>query len=94
MLFRSFWIDAICIDQQSIGEKNKQVRLMGEIYSSAKLVVSWLGSGDLHTSLCIQAIKKGELNLTVNHFEHGASIEDLFWRDSWDHLAKFFQNDY
>jgi hypothetical protein len=37
------WVDAICINQNDILEKNHQVRLMGSIYSSATLVVGWLG---------------------------------------------------
>jgi hypothetical protein len=37
------WIDALCIDQSSIPEKNIQVPLMGQIYSSAKSVFVWLG---------------------------------------------------
>ncbi|KAF2734222.1 heterokaryon incompatibility, partial [Polyplosphaeria fusca] len=39
------WVDALCIDQRSIGERNHQVRLMREIYTRASLVVSWLGFG-------------------------------------------------
>ncbi|KAH6977365.1 heterokaryon incompatibility protein-domain-containing protein [Ilyonectria sp. MPI-CAGE-AT-0026] len=42
---RVLWIDAICIDQQSVEEKNGQVPLMGEIYTTAKSVIIWLGSG-------------------------------------------------
>lgn len=38
-----FWIDALCIDQASLAEKNAQVALMGTIYSSASLVFAWLG---------------------------------------------------
>ena len=37
------WIDAICIDQSSIGERNSQVQQMGSIYSNAKCVYAWLG---------------------------------------------------
>ncbi|KAI0454981.1 heterokaryon incompatibility protein-domain-containing protein [Xylaria acuta] len=37
------WIDALCIDQSSIPEKNIQVPLMGQIYSSAESVFVWLG---------------------------------------------------
>jgi hypothetical protein len=37
------WIDAICIDQSSLQEKNHQVRRMGYIYSRAMTVHSWLG---------------------------------------------------
>ena len=37
------WIDAICIDQNNIAERNHQVNLMAEIYSSAKCVLLWMG---------------------------------------------------
>jgi len=37
------WIDALCVDQSSIPEKNIQVPLMGQIYSFAKSVFVWLG---------------------------------------------------
>jgi hypothetical protein len=42
---RVLWIDTICIDQQSVQEKNEQVPLMGEIYVSATRAVIWLGPG-------------------------------------------------
>jgi hypothetical protein len=37
------WIDAICIDQSSISERNYQVREMGRIYRQAREVHTWLG---------------------------------------------------
>jgi hypothetical protein len=37
------WIDAICVDQENIIERNQQVRLMSTIYSRAELVIAWLG---------------------------------------------------
>lgn len=37
------WIDALCIDQTNIAERNHQVQQMGLIYSRAKEVLSWLG---------------------------------------------------
>ena len=39
---RYLWIDAICIDQQSVNERNHQVKLMGRIYSNANYVVACL----------------------------------------------------
>ncbi|KAG9187215.1 hypothetical protein G6011_05086 [Alternaria panax] len=38
-----FWIDALCIDQDNVEEKSMQVPRMGTIYSSAAVVVAWLG---------------------------------------------------
>ncbi|KAF7539834.1 hypothetical protein G7054_g1864 [Neopestalotiopsis clavispora] len=37
------WVDAVCIDQHSIGERNHQVALMSLIYGSASKVICWLG---------------------------------------------------
>ena len=37
------WIDALCINQQNIDERNRQVRIMGQIFQSAAMVLSWLG---------------------------------------------------
>jgi hypothetical protein len=34
----------MCIDQDNVNERNHQVRLMGSIYSHAKLVYIWLGN--------------------------------------------------
>ncbi|MCJ1291682.1 hypothetical protein MMC34_003227 [Xylographa carneopallida] len=41
---RILWIDAICIDQSNITERNSQVPLMQAIYSNAEVVHVWLGS--------------------------------------------------
>jgi hypothetical protein len=40
---RTFWIDALCIDQESTLERNHQVAQMGAIYSKAQEVIVWLG---------------------------------------------------
>ena len=41
---QALWVDAICIDQEkSHGEKPHQVKLMGDIFSQAELVITWLG---------------------------------------------------
>jgi hypothetical protein len=37
------WIDALCIDQSSMDEKNHQVAQMGTIYRNATVVKIWLG---------------------------------------------------
>ena len=42
------WADALCIDQANDTEKTNQVRMMGDIYSQAQLVVVWLGLEEQH----------------------------------------------
>lgn len=43
---RLIWIDALCINQADITERNSEVQLMSRIYSTASAVVIWLGPGD------------------------------------------------
>ncbi|KAK0370186.1 HET domain-containing protein [Colletotrichum limetticola] len=38
------WVDAICIDQANVQERNRQVAIMRHIYFRARTVVVWLGS--------------------------------------------------
>ena len=40
---RTLWIDAICIDQKNISERNAQVAIMTKIYKAATRVIVWLG---------------------------------------------------
>ncbi|KAI0871871.1 hypothetical protein GGS24DRAFT_469779 [Hypoxylon argillaceum] len=40
---RYLWVDAICINQENISERNAQVRVMDEIYKNALYVSIWLG---------------------------------------------------
>ena len=40
---RTLWIDAICINQQDLGERSRQVKRMAEIFGLADRVVVWLG---------------------------------------------------
>ncbi|KAK3672431.1 hypothetical protein LTR78_007738 [Recurvomyces mirabilis] len=42
---RILWVDAICMNQHSIAERNHQVAFMNEIYRTAARVLIWLGEG-------------------------------------------------
>ncbi|KAB8223712.1 heterokaryon incompatibility protein-domain-containing protein [Aspergillus novoparasiticus] len=42
-LDRVLWVDAICINQDDIAEKSKQIPLMRKIYAQADRVIIWLG---------------------------------------------------
>jgi hypothetical protein len=41
--FGWFWVDAICIDQNSVVDRESQVQQMNEVYREASEVVAWLG---------------------------------------------------
>ena len=89
-----FWIDAICIDQTSVAEKNRQVPLMWLIYTSAKLVITWLGDGDITTRLCAEAIRDFDFRRNTNYFRRAVSERNPFWDNFWEHITRFFENEY
>ncbi|OQU99212.1 hypothetical protein CLAIMM_04878 isoform 1 [Cladophialophora immunda] len=43
------WVDALCIDQSSLAERNQQVNLMADIFKAAQGVIVWLGEEDEFT---------------------------------------------
>ena len=59
---RVFWIDAICINQLDIGERNHQVGLIRSIYTRASQVVPWLGEEDEYTETAFDLIRKLSTN--------------------------------
>lgn len=58
---RTLWIDAICIDQRDVGtskrERDRQVKIMGDIYRKAQKVLIWLGPGQPSTARTIARLK-------------------------------------
>ncbi|KAK5123552.1 hypothetical protein LTR85_002590 [Meristemomyces frigidus] len=43
---RIMWIDALCINQSDVIERNEQVRIMRDVFSSARTVFLWIGEAD------------------------------------------------
>ena len=41
---RTLWIDAICIDQENVPERNAQLGIIGDIFHNVTSVISWLHS--------------------------------------------------
>lgn len=56
-LKEKLWIDAICVDQSSIEERNHQVHLIKEIYSRTVSTIAWLGPSDDQTETTFRKIK-------------------------------------
>lgn len=40
---RYLWVDAVCVNQEDLGERSSQVNLMSDIYGTASVVRFWLG---------------------------------------------------
>ncbi len=53
---RTLWIDAICINQGNVLERNHQVASMGSIYENCRRVILWLGDADHETDLAVSFI--------------------------------------
>ena len=52
---KSLWVDALCINQKDVHERNHQVSFMGTIYENASVVLVWLDiQGSLLTTLTIK----------------------------------------
>ncbi|GAW23816.1 hypothetical protein ANO14919_133930 [Xylariales sp. No.14919] len=59
---RTLWVDALCINQTDISERNHQVGLMGRIYSTAKHVVAWLGEANSRDEDILHVIEASGLD--------------------------------
>ncbi|KAK3386899.1 heterokaryon incompatibility protein-domain-containing protein [Podospora didyma] len=52
------WIDAICINQEDVAEKGRQVGMMKDIYTHASEVRIWLG--ELEDDVAVSAIESAK----------------------------------
>jgi hypothetical protein len=53
---RMLWADAVCINQEDLEERSRQVRIMREIFKGARTVLAWLGSEKLEDKEAIPLI--------------------------------------
>ncbi|KAM0549854.1 hypothetical protein ACHAPJ_009296 [Fusarium lateritium] len=81
------WIDAVCINQDDLGERAQQVTLMSQIYTLASTVHIWLGEDNHGVEACLKLIRdicnynsrlcKGGENCTCDGTAHSFSLEDI-----------------
>jgi hypothetical protein len=90
-----FWIDAICINQSNVHERNHQVNLMKKIYMGASEVFVWLGTESSNSDLAMDYIKKsggrrlrpkGPGFRKIWTREEGRAIRDLCGRPYWNRM--------
>lgn len=55
---RYLWIDAICINQEDVPERNAQVAIMDRIFGGAQCVFGWLGPADSLSRLGCHTLAK------------------------------------
>jgi hypothetical protein len=74
---RRVWIDSICIDQSSTTERNQQVALMGQIYSRARRVITWLGESDWSTGYAYRYLQELGTKYPQNHLRGEENVAEL-----------------
>lgn len=52
-----FWIDALCIDQESVAKRNYQVNMMRQIFAAAAFVIVWLGPQSVDSQLAMDVLR-------------------------------------
>ncbi|CAI6333456.1 unnamed protein product [Periconia digitata] len=82
------WIDALCIDQQNLFERNHQVAIMGDIYSRASKVLIWLGFGTqkMHEQLMkLSDLAKPSERIRISEWDQAFAdcILCLCWAPYW-----------
>lgn len=77
----TLWIDALCINQKNPMERNHQVSLMKNIYSSADHVLIWLGPALGESNFCIQALQSRPLKTERDVIQFVIALAILFLRN-------------
>ncbi|PQE31796.1 heterokaryon incompatibility protein [Rutstroemia sp. NJR-2017a WRK4] len=54
---RVLWVDAICVNQQDLAEREAQVSLMAEIYGGYEFCTVWLGEEDASTERAFDLLR-------------------------------------
>ena len=82
-----YWIDAICINQKNVLERNDQVQIMRRIYSTATSVSIWLGGIDqfpyVNDAMKFLATDESIRSLTE---KEARGIVELFNRGYWSRV--------
>ncbi|OCL08294.1 hypothetical protein AOQ84DRAFT_376930 [Glonium stellatum] len=98
------WIDAICIDQSNLVERNAQVTIMGKIYKKASKVIVWLGRADpdpsdtetaidlLSNLASIPPVDLKSIHRSMIYHSHFYELQGLKMpsKKAWICLSKFF----
>ena len=88
---RVLWIDAICINQTDVSERNHQVQQMTDIYSQASCVLAWLGTVTPQSRVAMAHLRK--LNALL-HKPNPSVSKMARSPQKWDAVLSLFQNSY
>jgi hypothetical protein len=68
--YSNVWVDAICIDQNDVDERNSQVRLMAEIYKQSSRLLLWLGVEEAESDLAMDFLFETWPQIQIEIREH------------------------
>ena len=57
-IYGPIWIDALCINQADVAERNSQASQMSRIYENAEEVIVWLGKEETYSVSAIKSMQK------------------------------------
>jgi hypothetical protein len=95
------WVDGLCIDQTNVNERASQVPLMGDIYSSARRVIIWLGKAINEVDDVIWLLERYVPVVKEGHFPAEELNYDLLnflnitadrWFELWRVYGTFFSS--
>ncbi|KAL8718347.1 MAG: hypothetical protein Q9225_004507 [Loekoesia sp. 1 TL-2023] len=85
---RTLWIDAICINQTDLHEKNHQIPMMPSIYGDADRVCVWLGEASEDSDLAIEFME--EIMNDIWKFDELCKPKPKGGRDTGPHWKALF----
>lgn len=94
------WVDALCINQNDIYERNIQVAGMRDRYLDSIRTISWLGPGTESSSKAISSLHEIYVFIKSNKAACGVLVAisqhrpDLIMPPVWDGICDFFRNPY
>jgi hypothetical protein len=89
---QAFWVDAICINQDNLSERNEQVAQMGDIYRQATGVLAWFGLDGSTTDLFNHALQISARKRDRTSKTRVFSTEDF--KNLTERCGAFWRNEY
>jgi hypothetical protein len=85
------WVDALCINQRDVAEREAQVSLMRDIFEGAARVRVWLGKEKRYSRLCFETIMEEKPIISkISVLEDESFLEGIYelllrswWRRLW-----------
>jgi hypothetical protein len=79
------WVDAVCINQDDVIEKQHQIRLMGRVYSDAENVIIWLGKGTPDTDELARIMNETDfLYCPQPDVEESSDAREAYTAQAWE----------